>query len=557
MFGHQLMMPVPDVDRTHFLLMLGANPLASNGSLMTAGGIARRLEELRRRGGRLVVVDPRRTETAAAADQHLRIRPGADALLLLALLHVVFAEKRDQPVPGALGLSQLREAAARFPPERVAERTGIAAEAIRDLARAFASAPSAVAYGRVGASTQEFGGLCAWLGIALNAVTGNLDREGGFMFTTPAADMVGLTARMGDRGHFAAWKSRVRGLPEFGGELPVATLSEEMETEGEGRIRALVTFAGNPVLSTPNGARLDRALSGLEFMVSVDLYRNETTRHANLVLPTSFGFERDHYDLLFYVLSVRNAARYVKALVPPPPLVRGDFEVLLDLALALRRHGGGRRGRAQGAVLRAARLLGERRLLDLMLRFGPHGLSLGKLSRHPHGIDLGPLRPQLAARLPANRARLQLAPALFLGDLARLEESLARAPGGLVLIGRRGLRSNNSWMHNSLRLVKGPPGCVLLIHPEDAAERGLEAGGRARVASRVGSVEVPVGISEDVSRGVVSLPHGWGHDRAGAALSVAAQHAGASSNDLTDEQSVDALCGNAAFSGVPVTVTRA
>ncbi|HET7786759.1 MAG TPA: molybdopterin-dependent oxidoreductase [Myxococcales bacterium] len=557
MFGHQLMMPVPDVDRTGFFLMLGANPLASNGSLMTAGGIGRRLRDLRKRGGRLVVVDPRRTETAAAADQYLQIRPGTDALLLLALLHVVFAEKRDCPVPGADGLEELRKAAERFPPERVAERTGIAAQTLRDLARAFSSAPAAVAYGRVGASTQEFGGLCAWLCIALDAVTGNLDREGGFMFATPAADMVGLTARMGDRGHFGVWKSRVRGLPEFGGELPAATLAEEIETEGEGRIRALVTFAGNPVLSTPNGARLDRALSRLEFMVSVDLYRNETTRHADLILPTSFGFERDHYDLLFYLLSVRNAARYVKALVPPPPGVRGDFEVLLDLAQAVRRHGGGRRGRVQDLALRAARLLGERRLLDLMLRFGPHRLSLRKLEERPHGVDLGPLRPQLAARLAAGRRRLQLAPAIFLRDLSRLEESLGRGSPGLVLIGRRALRSNNSWMHNSLRLVKGPPGCVLLIHPQDAAERGLEAGGRARVASRVGSVEVPVGLSDELARGVVSLPHGWGHGREGAALSVAAQHAGASLNDLTDEASVDALCGNAAFSGTPVTVTRA
>jgi len=349
----------------------------------------------------------------------------------------------------------------------------------------------------------------------------------------------------------------VRGLPEFGGELPAATLAEEMETEGEGRIRALVTFAGNPVLSTPNGARLDRALSRLDFMVSIDLYRNETTRHAHLILPTSFGFERDHYDLLFYLLSVRNAARYVKALLPPPPGVRGDFQALLDLALAIRRHGGGRRGRLQGAALRAARLLGERRLLDLMLRFGPHELSLRKLERKPHGIDLGPLRPQLATRLAANRKRLQLAPALFLRDLPRLEASLTRDSAGLVLIGRRALRSNKSWMHNSLRLVKGPPGCVLLIHPDDAAARGIKEGERARVRSRVGSVEVPVGLSEDLARGVVSLPHGWGHDREGASLSVAARHAGASLNDLTDEQSVDALCGNAAFSGVPVTVTRA
>jgi len=379
MFGHQLMLPVPDVDRTGFFLMLGANPLASNGSLMTAGGISRRLDELRRRGGRLVVVDPRRTETAAIADQHLPIRPGTDALLLLAMIQVIFEEKRDRPLPSADGLQQLREAVAGFPPERVAERTGIPAPVIRDLARAFASAPAAVAYGRVGTSTQEFGALASWLVIALNAVTGNLDREGGFMFTTPAADVVGLSARIGDRGHFGLWRSRVRGLPEFGGELPAATMAEEMETEGEGRIRALVTFAGNPVLSTPNGARLDRALSGLEFMVSIDVYRNETTRHANLILPTSFGFERDHFDLIFYALAVRNAARYVKALVAPPPGVRGDFEVLLDLALSIRRHGGGRPGRARGAVLRAMRLLGERRVLDLLLRFGPHKLSLRKL----------------------------------------------------------------------------------------------------------------------------------------------------------------------------------
>jgi len=422
MFGHQLLLPVPDVDRTRFFLMLGANPRASNGSLMTAGGISRRLDELRERGGKLVVVDPRRTETAAEADQHFAIRPGTDALLLLAILHVLFEEGRADLrhlAPFTDGLASLREAAARFPPERVAERTGIPAREIRELARAFAAAPSAVAYGRVGASTQEFGGLAAWLVIALNAVTGNLDREGGFLFTSPAADLVGLSARMGDHGHFAAWRSRVRGLPEFGGELPAATLAEEIDTPGDGRIRALVTFAGNPVLSTPNGARLERALSALEYMVSIDLYRNETTRHANLILPTSFGFERDHYDVVFYTLAVRNAARYVK------------------------------------------------------------------------------------------------------------------------------------------RLVKGPPGCVLLMHPEDAAERGLRPGARARVESRVGSVEVPVGVTADVARGVVSLPHGWGHTRQGAALGVASAHAGASLNDLTDEQSVDALSGNAAFSGVPVSVTRA
>jgi anaerobic selenocysteine-containing dehydrogenase len=291
-------------------------------------------------------------------------------------------------------------------------------------------------------------------------------------------------------------------------------------------------------------------------MVSIDLYRNETTRHADVILPTSFGFERDHYDLAFYALAVRNVARYVKPLVPRPPGVRGDFEVLLDLALAVRRHGGGRQGRALGASLRAARILGERRLLDLLLRFGPHRLSLRKLARSPHGIDLGPLRPQLRARLGGKR--VQLAPAVFLGDVDRLASTLTKpATNGLVLIGRRALRSNNSWMHNSLRLVKGPPECVLLIHPQDAAPRGLEDGARARIESRVGSVEVPVAVTEEVMRGVVSLPHGWGHAREGAALSVARAHAGASLNDLTDDQSVDALSGNAAFNGVPVTITRA
>jgi len=560
MFGHQLLLPVPDVDRTSFFLMLGANPRASNGSLMTAGGISRRLDELRARGGKLVVVDPRRTETAAEADQHFAIRPGTDALFLLALLQVIFEDGRADLrhlAPFTDGLADLREAAARFPPERVAERTGIPAGEIRALARAFAAAPSAVAYGRVGASTQEFGGLAAWLVIALNAVTGNLDREGGFLFASPAADLVGVSARTGDRGHFSVWKSRVRGLPEFGGELPAATLAEEIDTPGEGRLRALVTFAGNPVLSTPNGARLERALSGLEYMVAIDLYRNETTRHANLLLPTSFGFERDHYDLVFYALAVRNAARYVKALVPAPKGVRGDFEVLIDLALSLRRHGGGRRGRMLGAMLRAARAVGERRLLDLLLRFGPHRLSLRKLEQNPHGIDLGPLRPQLPGRLCTKDKRFHLAPEIFLRDLERLEAHLAQSPADLVLIGRRALRSNNSWMHNSLRLVKGPPGCVLLMHPDDAAARGLRAGARARVESRVGSVEVPVGLTADVARGVVSLPHGWGHTRKGAALSVASAHAGASFNDLTDEQAVDALSGNAIFSGVPVRVERA
>ena len=549
MFGHQLLFPVPDVDRTGFLLVLGANPIASNGSLMTAPGIAHRLSALRARGGRLVVVDPRRTETAAVADRHVAVRPGGDAALLLGILHVLFAERLDRP--GRLadftdGLDRLREIAARHAPERVAARAGVAPEAIRSLAREFAASPTAVCYGRVGISTQEFGGIASWLVNALNLVTGNLDRAGGAMFTTPAADVVALNARLGSLGSFGRFRSRVRGLPEFGGELPVATLAEEIETPGDGRIRGLITFAGNPVLSAPNGRRLDRALAGLEFQVAIDLYRNETTRHAHLILPPTFGLERDHYDLVFNGVAVRNVARYVKAVVAPPPGVRDDWDILLGLAFALRARGGGGRRRNLGTTLRVARALGPRRILGLLLRFGPHPLSIGTLERAPHGVDLGPLQPRLPGRLFTPDRRIRLVPQVFEEDLARLDAALDAVPvarsGDLLLIGRRRLRSNNSWMHNVARLVKGPVACTLMVHPEDAAARGLAPGGEARVRSRVGEIRVPVEVTEEVGRGVVCLPHGWGH---------------ASFNDLADDGRVDALCGNADFSGVPVTVEPA
>jgi anaerobic selenocysteine-containing dehydrogenase len=566
MFGHQLLLPIPDVDRTDFLLVLGANPLVSNGSLMTAPGIGKRLEALRGRGGRLVVVDPRRSETAAIADEHLFIRPGGDAYLLLAMLHTLFAERLLAPgvlAPLLHGLDAVAALAARFAPERVAARVGIDAERMRTLARDFARAPSAVAYGRVGVCTQEFGGLAAWLINVLNIVTGNFDRAGGAMFPTPAADLVGLASRLGERGHFGVWKSRVRGLPEFGGELPVAVLAEEIETPGDGQIRALVTHAGNPVLSTPNGARLERALGTLDFMVSIDLYRNETTRHAHLILPTSFGLERDHYDLAFYALAVRNAARYVEPLLTPPPGVRPDWQVLLDLALSLDAHGGGRRKRGLVWLMRVMRRVGPRRLLDLLLRTGPHGvgrggMSLARLAKEPHGVDLGPLQPRLPALMPRGIA---LAPPSFVADVERLEaqlDAVAVGEGELLLIGRRQLRSNNSWMHNSQRLVKGPESCTLLMHPDDARRRGLADGVRVRVRSRVGEVAVPLAISSDIAIGVVSLPHGWGHGREGVALRVAqARGGGASINDLTDELRLDALSGNASFSGVPVSVSAA
>jgi anaerobic selenocysteine-containing dehydrogenase len=567
MFGHQLLFPVPDVDRTSYFLILGGNPLASNGSMMTAPGIERRLKALCARGGTLVVVDPRRTETAAMATQHLAIRPGSDALLLLALLQTLFAEELARPGRLAAfsdGFDDVRRAVAAFPPERVAERTGLSAATIRNLARAFAAAPSAVAYGRVGLSTQAFGGLCQWLLNVLNVVTGNLDREGGALFARPAVDVVSFASRIGQRGGFDRRKSRVRGLPEFGGELPVATLADEIETPGDGQVRGLVTIAGNPVLSAPNGGRLDRAFSGLELMIGVDCYLNETTRHAHLILPPTSALERDHYDVVFHLLAVRNTAKYSPPLFAKPADSRHDWEILLELATRLE----ALRGRRLRATLTRALMgrLGPSGIVAWLLRTGPYGagylpfgrgLTLGRLKKAPHGVDLGPLTPCLPDRLATEDHRIRLAPERFVRDLERLEQSLAQATPQLVMIGRRDIRSNNSWMHNSERLVKGRDRCTLLMHPDDARERGLAHGQRVSVRSRVGAADVALEVTDSMRPGVVSLPHGFGHGREGVRLRIAQAHAGVSVNDLNDDALVDALCGTAAFSGVPVEVSAA
>ena len=566
MFGHQLMIPVPDIDRTQFVLILGANPAVSNGSLMTAPGMRRRLKDLRGRGGRLVVIDPRRTETAELADRHLFIRPGTDAPLLAALLHVLFEERLI--APGRLAdftnsIDTVRDLVTGFSPGEVASVTGIPADDIVRLAREFAAAPSAVCYGRLGVSTQEFGGLCQWLINLLNIVTGNLDRPGGAMFTTPAVDLLTRTGR----GGIGRWRSRVRGLPSFGSELPVAVLAEEVLTDGPGRVRALLTVAGNPVLSTPNGAQLDRALDRLDFMVSIDFYLNETTRHADLILPPTDPLEHDHYDLAFHVLAVRNTARSSPPVFEPAADARHDWQILDELQRRL-----DRRPLSQRVRQRLTSRLGPRRLLDLGLRTGPHGsglipfrrgLTLATLDRSPHGLDLGPLEGRLPHRLLTPNKRIELAPEVLSADLRRLAQRMEemhaarRETGDLLLIGRRHLRSNNSWMHNYARLMGGRARCTLLVNPADAARLALVDGGRAVVQSRVGRLTVPVEVSDEVMPGVVSLPHGWGHDRKGVRLATAQQHPGGSMNDLTDDGAVDELIGTAILSGVPVTVTPA
>lgn len=571
MYGHQLLMPVPDVDRTQHFLILGANPLASNGSLMTAPGIRKRLVDLRARGGTIVLVDPRRTETAAYADRHFAIRPETDALFLLALIHTVFDEGLARPGRLAAftdGLVDLESLANEWSPEAVTEAVGVPADVMRQEARAFAQASSAVCYGRVGISTQSFGGLASWLMNALNLITGNLDREGGFMFTKPAIDVVALAARAGLRGRFARYRSRVRGAPDFGGEWPVATLAEEIETRGGGQIRALVTLGGNPVLSSPNGRRLETALRGLDFMVSIDPYVNETSRLANLILPTASPLTRDHYDLVFHLLAVRNTAKFSPALFEKPPEQRHDWEILLGLsdALAAKRGGVDVAGRLTRRLMGR---LGPRGVVGQLLRFGPHGsglnpagggVTLSRLDREVSGIDLGPLGPALPDRLHTADRRIKLAPKAFVDDLPRLRSWMSEAAsrqGNLTLIGRRELRSNNSWMHNAARLMKGEDRCTLMMHPDDARSRSIGPGQRVTVSSRTGEVRVAVLITDDIRPGVVSLPHGFGHDREGVRLTVARARPGVSFNDLADDQRLDDLCGTAAFSGTPVEVTPA
>ena len=568
MFGHQLLLPVPDLDRTDLMLILGGNPMASNGSLMGAPGFRGRVEQLKARGGKLIVVDPRRTETAAIASEFHFIQPGADAWLLLALIHEVF---RRGPRLGRLeglveGVDRLKAAVESFTPERAAGPTGLSAGVISGLADALLAAPTAVVYGRVGTSTQSYGALCCVLINALNALTGNLDRAGGVMFPTPALDPLTLPRGVGPGpGGFARFTSRVRGLPEFGGELPVATLAEEIDTPGEGQIKALITLAGNPVLSTPNGVRLERALAGLEFMLSIDLYRNETTAHAHLILPPPSPLERIHYDTAFHLFGVRNTARFAAAALDPGPDARHDGEILLGLARRLLALRGA--SLTERATLAAAEALGLERTLDLALRRGPYGggfnllsnhLNLNHLKKHPHGVDLGPMVPRLPERLIGLRKTVDLAPPLALADLDRLiAPQQPLEAGALRMIGRRDVRDNNSWLHNSPKLMKGKTRCTLMVHPRDAAARGLQDGGLARVTSRVGEVIAPVVLTDSVMPGVVCLPHGYGHHRQGTAQGVAAAHAGVSANDLNDELRVDALSGNAAFSGLPVMVTPA
>ena len=587
MFGHWLTMPVPDIERCDFLLILGANPMASNGSLWTVPDFRGKAKAMRARGGKLVVIDPRRTETADVADAHHFIRPGGDAFLLLGMVHTLFDEnlvKLGRLAEHVVGVDALQAAVQGFAPETVAARCGIAAATIRDLARTLALTERAAVYGRIGTCVQSFGTLNSWLVDVLNVLTGHLDEPGGAMFAKAAAFAANTAGKSGSgRGIITGrWKSRVSGAPEVYGEFPMNGLAEEIETPGAGQVKALITIASNPVLSAPNGPRLSAALDSLEFMVSMDIYLNETSRHADVILPGVSPLQDTHYDTAFPIFSYRNHARYSRAIEATPEGQMPEWQSMLRLIGVVRGLGADadltaiddelinddvrkQAGAHAEVVLQAlAKHRGPERLLDLALRSGPYGdqfglkpdgLNLDKLLAAPHGIDLGPLQPRIPEVLRTPSGKVELAPAMLLDDVKRAAADLARATDDIVIIGRRHVRSNNSWMHNLPLLAKGPNRCTALVHPSDAARLGLVDGRLARIRGKSGQpIEAEVQVSDEMMPGVISVPHGWGHDLADTRLGVAAVRPGANLNAVLDESLLDPLSGNAVLGGVPVSV---
>jgi anaerobic selenocysteine-containing dehydrogenase len=596
MFGAGLSVPVPDVDRTDYLLILGANPLVSNGSLLTAPDMRGRIRAIRERGGKVVVVDPRRTRTAREASEHHFIRPGTDAALLMAIVNVLLTENLADPgrlAEHANGADRMGDLAAPFTPEAVASLCGIEPDEIRRLARELAAAERAAVYARIGTTTQRFGTLASWLVDVINYLTGNLDREGGAMFPLAAVAQRNSAGRgpTGKGVRIGRWTSRVRGLPEVFGELPVVCLAEEITTPGEGQVRALVTLAGNPLVSTPDAAALEQAVETLDFQLAIDIYVNETTRHADVILPAPEPLAKAHYDFALYQLAVRSVANWSPPVIDRAPDQPDEWETLLRLAAIAAGQGPDADLDAwddlvlQTVVSREVGLPGSRlegrdpaelvevldgrrgpaRVLDFMLRAGPFGdgfgadpdgLTLEKLEAAPHGIDLGPMRPRIPDVLRTPSGKIELAPDEIAADVPRLEAELAAGNGHLVLIGRRQLRSNNSWMHNLPALVKGKDRCTVWVNPADAERLGLADGGQARVSSKVGDLTAPVEITDEIMPGVISIPHGWGHDAPGARLRVASEHAGVNSNLLAPTE-VDPLSGNAVLNGIPVELAAA
>ena len=572
MLGHQFFATVPDIDRTDYFLMLGTNPKISNGAMMSTGANAyKKLNAIRERGGKAVLIDPRRNETAPYCDEHHFIKPNTDALLLIGLIKSIIDNgltDLGRLEPYIVGYEQVVRMIDDFELNQIARATGISVETIERLAREFADADKAVCYGRTGVSMVEFGGLCLWLIMVLNIITGNLDKPGGMMFPRNAIDSLPATSSSYDR-----YRSRIRQRPEFGGEFPMAILGDEILTPGDGQLKALVALAGNMVLSMADGNHTERALSALDFMVSIDPYLNETTRFADVILPPAGPFEKQHYDLFYHTYDTINWAKYSPALFKPKGKVYTDYEIIGELMEGIRAK------RATSLVQRltvrvtgwiSRKLLSVDRIIDLGLRFGPYGsginpfnttgLNLKRLKKAPHGVFLGELTPCLPKRLFTSDKTIRLAPQPMLDDLPRLKahldklQSQAEETDTLQIISRLTNRTLG-WMHHSHRLVKGRNPVELIMHPEDARARSITTNTVVRVSTERDAIEVPVRISDDIMPGVVCLPHLWGHNRPGTRQRVANATPGASYNDLTSVATIDELTGNAIFNGVRVHVT--
>lgn len=551
MFGHQMLIPIPDIERTDYLLILGANPGASNGSLLTAPGFPQKIKSIQKRGGKVINIDPRFTETSKISSQHLYINPGKDALFLLSLLHVIFDEGIEDKTHLSdylKGLEEIKEIVKEYSPKKTALLIGIDSLEIQKIAKDFMNSKTAVCYGRMGVSTQEYGGICQWLINVLNIVTNNMDKVGGAMFTKPAIDLVYMTGIQGKVGNFDRYRSRVHNLPEYSGELPVATLADEILTEGEGQIKMFICTAGNPVLSAPNGKKMEKALEKLDFMVSIDIYLNETSKYANIILPTTNGLETLHYDLVFHQLAIRNTAKLSEVLFEKDENQKHDWQILNELT---------------ERITEKKNSLTPEMMLDNMFQYSPYkeaNLSVNKLKENPNGIDLGSLQPLLIKRIFTVDKKINVSPQIFIDDLKRLDKELYKdtkeeeTKYPFALIGRRHLRNNNSWMHNSKLLMKGKNRCTVLMSSKDANNLSITDHQKIKIISNVGSIELPVEISDEMKEGVLSIPHGFGHNRNGTKIKLAEENAGESINDLTDDNKIDKLTGNANFSGTRVKV---
>ena len=551
MFGHQMLIPIPDIERTDYLLILGANPGASNGSLLTAPGFSQKIKNIQKRGGEVINIDPRYTETSKISSNHFFINPGKDALLLLSLLHVIFEQgihEKTHLSSHLKGLNEIKKIVKKYPPQKTASVIGIDDFEIQKIAKDFINSETAVCYGRMGVSTQEFGGICQWLINVINIVTNNMDKVGGAMFTKPAIDLVFMTGMQGKVGNFDRYRSRVHDLPEYSGELPVATLADEILVKGEGQIKMLICTAGNPVLSTPNGKKLEKALEELDYMVSIDIYLNETSKYANIILPSTNGLETLHYDLVFHQLAIRNTAKLSEVLFEKDDNQKHDWQILNELT---------------ERITGNKNSLTPEKMLDSMFQFSSYkdaNLSVKKLKDNPSGLDLGALQPHLTKRIFTTDKKINISPKFFIDDLKRLDQELFNVVDEdkinypFALIGRRHLRNNNSWMHNSELLMKGKNRCTVLMSSKDANNLSITNHQQIRIISNVGSIKLPVEISDEMKEGVLSIPHGFGHNREGTKIKLAEKNAGESINDLTDDHKIDRLTGNANFSGTRVKV---